>query len=158
METNQPTAAAAAAAEGKQILLGKVFTEITFPKRMPMTAELRFIEMYQSLVARVKESKMEIFGKIREFMNGQKSVDFGLVEGLDMVGQLFGQLSSFQDGLVDALMIIVEAQKSDIKADEIHSDLSTADCLEILAAQSEVQGLLGSFRGILAGLSSQSRV
>ena len=59
---------------------------------------------------------------------------------------------AFQDAIVGAVMLIVQAQNGDITADEIKEYMSTADCLEILSAQSEVQGLLGCFRSILGGL------
>jgi hypothetical protein len=147
---------------GKRIMLGQVQAEIEFPnnkvlkiKRMPMSAELRFVELYNEMVEKIKASKSEIFEKIRAYMDGAKAVNFGLVEGLEMVGQLFGQLEGFQNGLIEAVMVIVDAQKSDITRDELKEHLSTADALEILSAQSEVQGLLGSFRSIISGLNPQ---
>jgi hypothetical protein len=159
--------ATAAANTGKRIMLGQIYTEIEFPngkvlqiRRMPMSAEILFVEYYNEMIGKVKDAKDGIFDKIKSFMTGEEAngVKFGLVEGLEMVGNLFGQLPAFQAGVIGAVMLIVKAQKGDITADEIKENLSTADCLEILSAQSEVQGLLGSFRSILAGLNPKGVV
>ena len=154
------------AAAGKRIMLGQVFTEIEFPNgkvlkiaRMPMSAEILFVEYYNSMVSKIKDTKDGVFEAIKGYMQGgEGGKSFGLMEGLEMIGQLFGQLPAFQDGVVGAVMLIVQAHKGDITAAEIHDTLSTADCLEILSAQSEVQGLLGSFRSIIAGFNTKGAV
>ena len=162
---NENAAAAAAANTGKRIMLGQTFTEIEFPtgktlkiRRMPMSAEILFVEYYNEMIGKIKDTKDGIFEQIKNYMKGEGGKSFGLMEGLEMLGQLFGQLPAFQDGVVGAVMIIVDAQKGDITAAEIKDTLSTADCLEILSAQSEVQGLLGSFRSIIAGLNTKGTV
>jgi hypothetical protein len=148
---------------GKKILLGSVHSTFDLPggkkldiKRMPMSAEIRFIEVYNGLIEKLQSTRQDVFDKIRAYMEGSKAVNFGLMEGLQMLGDVMGQLPVVQAALIEGVLILAGLQNATLDADYIKENLSTADCLEILGAQSEVQGLLGSFRGILAGLSATS--
>lgn len=151
----------AAAELGKKIVLGATYRTVEMPegralaiKRMPMSAELRFIDLYNKLIEDMQGTRKEVFDKIRAYMEGAKQVNFGLMEGLQMIGNVLGQLESVQDRLAEGILILADLQKVDIDLAYIKNNLATADCMEILTAQAEVQGLLGSFRGLLAGLGS----
>lgn len=151
------------AAQGKRIVLGETHREFALPgdkvlmiRRMPMTYEIRFVESYNGFVKGIKEVQAEVLERLQQFMGGASSVQFGLMEGLEMVGDLFGKLPAFQQFAIEGVMLIAEAQKTSMGKEYLMDNLSTADCLEILGAQAEVQGLLGCFRGVLAGLGAPS--
>lgn len=144
----------------KRLTIGQVFAEMEFPngkvltiKRMPMKFELRFVSLFHELIGKVKASQGTISETLRAYMSGAKAVNFGMVEGLEMVGELFGQLDGFQSALTNAVLIVAEAQGGDITREDIET-LGTADCLQILYTQADAQGIFGAFRGILSGLAS----
>lgn len=143
----------------RRLVIGTVHAEMEFPngkvlkiKRLPMKYELRFVAFYNQLVGKLKGSAGLISEKLRAYMSGAKAVNFGLTEGLEMVGDLFGQLEGFQTALTDACLIIAEAQGGDITREDIET-LATADCISILYAQADVQGIFRAFTGILSGLN-----
>jgi hypothetical protein len=154
--TEMPTAESMGA---KRLVIGQVHAEMEFPsgkvlqlKRLPMKYELLFVAFYHQIVKKVKGSAGLISDSLRAYMSGAKAANFGMVEGLEMLGDLFGQLEGFQTALADAVLIVAEAQGGDITKEDIET-LATADCLQILYAQADAQGIFRAFAGVLSGLT-----
>ncbi len=148
---------------GKVITLGAVFAEYKLAdgktlkiRRMGMNKEMRFVELYKKFVAMLNDQRDSVLGVLNEYMTGASKVQFGVLQGLELLGDLFGQLPALQNFAIEGVQIVAQANGVEMSAEWLKDNLSTADCFQILGSQAEVQGLLSSFRGILASLSSLS--
>lgn len=146
---------------GKSITLGGVYAEYTLPdgkklliKRMGMNKEIRFIELYKKFVAALKEEQGTIVEMLNQYMSGGTSVKFGVTEGLELLGQVFDELPKLQTFAIEGVQIIAQSCGTAASTEWIKDNLSTMDCFEILGSQAEVQGLMSSFRGLIATLGS----
>ena len=153
---------------GKRIMLGQMYkefmlparegeAEIQFPiRRMGMRSELLFKGLYDEFVSIIKGAQIEVMDVLKGYIGVGSTEKFGMMEGLQVVSDVFAKLPALQGFAAKAVLAVATAQKVKIDQNYVEEYLGTADCFEILGAQAEAQGLQNSFRTIFAGFSSLS--
>lgn len=144
-----------------RIVLGASLAEIELPdsqviyiRRMSANKEARFIALYNDFISAIEKSKDKIMLPLQDAMGGAQAMTFGLFDAAKLAGNVLQDIPALQEILHQGVQIVLESNGIEISTTEIGDLLATADSFEILSKQAEVQGLLTSFRGLLAGLSS----
>ena len=148
---------------GKRVVLGAKIAEFEFPngdvldmRRMGMSKEQLFTELYRSFIAKIETVKGGVMEKVGELLSGTKTANFGVFEMLNMLGDILGKIPEFQDILLDSVVLIIEANRGPLSLTKeyLKEEISTLDCFSIIKKAAEAQGLLASFRQLVGGLGA----